>query len=304
MNKSDVVAIVVTYNRKELLALTLNALLKQTFQPKNIIIIDNNSSDGTDIFVKSMEDEYSHIIYHNTGDNLGGAGGFHYGFNVAAEYQYDYLWLMDDDLEPSANCLQTMLSLQHEGIIQPIRFNLDGSCAELSPVKYDLDSVFRLNPKIACVLDVYDIESSDDCINIEGMPFEGPLISRSVVEKIGMPNPDFFIFYDDLDYAIKARNAGFTIKCSTKAKATRLLVNNQNNDLKSWKGYFMLRNLFYIYYQYGSNAFVKFKPFVIACGYILRCLLVGDFKQCKITWNAFLDSFALKNSSLYKPKSK
>lgn len=299
----DIVAVIVTYNRKELLGKVVDAVANQSYPLKKILIIDNNSSDGTKEVVTS---KLSSIVeYINTGGNLGGAGGFHFGFKEAEKYQYDYLWLMDDDLMPARDCLENLLSTNPLGIVQPVRYNLDETCAELSPIQYDLSNPLKLNPK-GTPLKVYieKNKNSERLVNIEAIPFEGPLISRKVVMEIGFPNPDFFIFCDDIEYAIKSKRKGIPIVCDLNAKAYRLLVNNQGNDLLSWKGYFMLRNLFYLHKNYGTNIFVRYKPIVLAIGYGCSCLARGQIKQVKVLWHAFWDASLLKNTERFKPGKK
>ncbi|WP_345768830.1 glycosyltransferase [Citrobacter amalonaticus] len=296
----DIVAVIVTYNRKDLLNKVVDAVVNQSYPLRKILIIDNNSSDGTK---ESVTSKLSSIVeYINTGGNLGGAGGFHFGFKEAEKYHYDYLWLMDDDLMPAHDCLENLLSTNPQGIVQPVRYNLDESCAELSPIRYDLSNPLKLNPK-GTPLKVYleKNKNSERLVNIEAIPFEGPLISRKVVIEIGFPNPDFFIFCDDIEYAIKSKRKGIPIVCDLRAKAYRLLVNNQGNDLLSWKGYFMLRNLFYLHKNYGTNIFVRYKPTVLAIGYGCSCLARGQIKQLKVLWRAFWDASLLKNTERFKP---
>ncbi|OAT17494.1 dTDP-rhamnosyl transferase [Buttiauxella noackiae ATCC 51607] len=298
-----VIAVVVTYNRKEFLLKVLKSLIEQTYQLQHILVIDNSSSDGTKEAVFSISD--AKIEYMNTGGNLGGAGGFYEGFKLSENYTYDYLWLMDDDFQPSLNCLETMLKNDPKGIVQPIRYNLDGSCAELSPLTYDIQKIFTLNPKGKSVKSyIQDQGDLSQPIKIEAIPFEGPLIHRDVVTLLGKPEPRFFIFCDDIEYAIKAKKAGVPIVCDPNAKATRLLVNNQGNDMLSWKGYFMLRNLFYLHRKYGENVFVRNKPIVLALGYGVVSLLKGNWKQIRVTYEAFFDSKELKNTEKHKPKPK
>ncbi|HGH3371379.1 TPA: glycosyltransferase family 2 protein [Kluyvera cryocrescens] len=303
MNRSEVICVIVTFNREFLLQKTLDSVLEQTFKIKKVIIIDNNSSDNTYDIVRTLQNTHPIIEYHNTGANLGGAGGFYHGFKLASKYDYDYLWLMDDDLRPECECLEKLIDAADEdGIYQPVRFNLDGSCAELSPIIYDLRNPFFMNPKRLSVLGLFKTSTINKPFNIQGIPFEGPLISKKIVDNIGLPNPDFFIFYDDLDYSLRARNAGFKIMCIPDARAVRLLQNNQSNDLISWKGYFMLRNLFYIHRVYGENILVKIKPFILAFGYLGVSLCRFNFKQASIVFSAICDSGSLKNSDLHKPK--
>lgn len=299
-NMKKVIAIVVTYKRKELLEKVLTRLSEQSFKLSKVLVVDNNSQDGTEELVKSFYLNDDIFEYHNTGANLGGAGGFNYGFQLANNYEYDYLWLMDDDFLPATNCLEELISVGSNGIIQPIRFNLDGLCAEITPVVYDLSKVLCTNPKSHTVADIYD-DITESEIEIAAVPFEGPLISKDVVKKIGFPEPKFFIFNDDLDYSIRARKAGFKITCSMKATAERLLLNNQNNDLKSWKGYFMLRNHFYILRTHGENVFVKNRSLVIASFYMLKSLLSLDSKTMRVVIEAYKDSFKLSNNDNHKP---
>ena len=78
---NEVAAVVVTYNRKDLLQQCVNKLQNQTCS-LDILIIDNASTDGTgELFVGSP----NNVFYINTGANLGGAGGFSFGTKKAAE---------------------------------------------------------------------------------------------------------------------------------------------------------------------------------------------------------------------------
>lgn len=297
-----VAALVVTFNRAKYLKEVLNSLVNQTYKLNTIVIVDNNSSDDTHQVVKNFQIFNLNIVYHNTGENLGGAGGFHYGFKQIKSTDYDFLWLMDDDLQPSVSCLENLLNNSNADIRQPLRVNIDGSCAELSPIKFDLKSKLIIRPKRISVKDLFDSEALvTGNIKIEGIPFEGPLIKKHVIDNVGLPNPNFFIFYDDVDYAIRARNKGYKIECLPSAIATRLLVNIQANDLNSWKGYFMLRNLFFIQRQYGENWVVRNRSIMITIGYIVSLIFQGKFSRIKSVFSAYKDSFTLSNTSRYKP---
>ena len=89
-----VVAVVVTYNRKELLKECIEALIKQEYNDCEILIVDNASTDGTKDYINQYIKE-NKIIYKNTGSNLGGAGGFNYGMKEACKLGCDYIWNMD-----------------------------------------------------------------------------------------------------------------------------------------------------------------------------------------------------------------
>ena len=92
--KNNIVAVVVTYNRKELLKECIEELTKN--KEIDVMIIDNASTDGTADMIKEYTS--NKLFYVNTGKNLGGAGGFNFGIKEALKQDnYDYIWIMDDD---------------------------------------------------------------------------------------------------------------------------------------------------------------------------------------------------------------
>lgn len=104
-----IAAVVVTYNRKEILLKNIESLLKQTCSSKlDILIIDNASTDGTVDYIYSYI-KLNRLIYKNTGKNLGGAGGFNYGIKEAYSMGYKYIWIMDDDTIPKIDALEKLL---------------------------------------------------------------------------------------------------------------------------------------------------------------------------------------------------
>ena len=88
-----VVAVVVTYNRLNLLKKCIYALERQMYECE-IIVIDNASTDDTAKWMQSYTKNKQNIQYFNTGTNLGGAGGFNYGIKMAVELGYEHVWMM------------------------------------------------------------------------------------------------------------------------------------------------------------------------------------------------------------------
>lgn len=96
-----IAAVVVTFNRKELLKNNIAALLQQTRLPDKIFIIDNHSTDGTEMLLHDLGYLQNPIIkYIRLPENTGGAGGFHEGIKAAYEEGCDWIWGMDDDAIP------------------------------------------------------------------------------------------------------------------------------------------------------------------------------------------------------------
>src|SRR5690554_2435158 len=219
----NIALVLVTFNRSKLLVEMLESAVNQTVLPSIIYVVDNNSSDDTELLVKDFSERHKNhiqICYNNTGANLGGAGGFEYGSRLAYEAGHEWIWLADDDVELEHNCLENLIKYKDCAVIlQPMRVNMDGSCAEVSGTDYQINSLTRLNPKGHTV---QDIRTQDwEVVELKTIPFEGPMIHRSVFEKVGFPDPRFFIFYDDLDFALRARLAGYKILCVRQAVMIR-----------------------------------------------------------------------------------
>ena len=104
----DVVAVVVTYNRLELLKKCMQALVEQSTLC-DIMIINNASTDATEQYVHQQQMQYENILYYNTKTNIGGAGGFSFGMKKAVEKGYKYVWVMDDDCIVQENTLTELL---------------------------------------------------------------------------------------------------------------------------------------------------------------------------------------------------
>lgn len=288
--KTTTALVLVTYNRSSLLLDALRSINAMIVRPDAVYIIDNNSTDNTCDVVNHFISENTDcgVVYHNTGYNAGGAGGFKIGSELAYKNGFDYIWLADDDIEFDTLCFANALPYLNENtIIQPMRYNMDGSCAEISAVSYNLSNPFYMRPKRKTVRDIYS--PSIDVYDLKSIPFEGPIIHRSIFKRIGFPDERFFIFNDDLDFALRATAIGVSIQCVTNSKIYRKIPFNQSIALKTWKGYFMFRNYFRIQLRYGRKPVIYFRMIFVYVAALLHSLAHGDFNGVRMLSHAFLD---------------
>jgi GT2 family glycosyltransferase len=78
-----------------------------------------------------------------------------------------------------------------------------------------------------------------------------------------------------VDFAVRARRAGFRIWAVRDAVLVRQLDFDQQHDLSGWKGYYMYRNLFVVHLRYGENVLVRLKPWLITALVVLLSPLRG-----------------------------
>ena len=288
--RETVAVVVVTYNRAGLLLRMLGGLAASERRPDAVIVVDNASTDHTATVLDTVTDLKLQVIRPE--ENLGGAGGFHAGVEAAFEQGFDRIWLMDDDVVPAPNCLDVLMAVD-EDCLMAVREDTAGRLVEKAAVTFDLRNPLRIKPKTAMVETTYGArERMPELVEIQNVAFEGFLVRRRVVEAIGLPDPEYFIFYDDVDFALRARRAGFKIWAVRDAVLVRQLDFDQQHDLSGWKGYYMYRNLFTVHLRYGENAMVRAKPWLITAGVVALSPLRGGRAEASNVRRALKDARA------------
>lgn len=263
---SKITAVVVTFNRLNLLQRVIASLQKQSVYIHDIIIVNNGSTDGT----KEWLDKQNklHIIHQ---ENVGGSGGFYRGIQEASKTECDWIWCMDDDVFPSEHCLENLLIYASKdnkiGIACPHRL-MSGKTFTGEAKTLNLSNPFKdmhddgLMPE--------DVEANET-VDIVGMAFEGPLIKKEVVEKIGLPNKELFILYDDTDYSYRTILEGYRVIVVRDALMDKYDFQSQSSyredKIKNkWKLAYHVRNTAYFGHRYGKNIGVKYlaaMPFIL-----------------------------------------
>lgn len=190
-----VAAIVVTYNRKQLLKSCIESLLNQSLKA-DIIVVDNMSTDGTREMLEDFIAEKK-IIYHSTGRNIGGAGGFYEGIKLAYKLNYDYFWLMDDDCITKKETLKNLINADKK---------LNGKYGFLcSKVLWTDGHLCKMNvPKKNLFEKNNDFKTS--IVPVKMGTFVSFFTKRKIVEQVGLPIKEFFIWGDDLEYSNRISN--------------------------------------------------------------------------------------------------
>ncbi|MGL5826926.1 MAG: glycosyltransferase [Nocardioides sp.] len=234
-----VIAVVVTFNRLTLLQRLLDRL-GSLEQLAEILVVDNASTDGTTQWLASgmtspppRESSTAPLTFresplamspsplssralirHRTlPTNTGGAGGFRAGLEWAMGRDADLVWLMDDDGLPEPDCLAGLLAYAGE-------FDFWGPAvlAEQNPQR--LCFPIRLPGRATVVHDLVQARAAahDGVIAEVVIPFNGVLLARDLVQRIGLVREEFFIWGDDVEYLWRARAAGARVATVVEAR--------------------------------------------------------------------------------------
>lgn len=293
MTRETVAVVVVTYNRADLLVGMLAGLACQTRPPDAVLVIDNASTDDTRQVLAEAPDSLPLEVI-TTEENLGGAGGFHLGVRHAFDLGWDRVWLMDDDVVPAPDCLEVLMATD-EDCLMAVREDRHGDLVEKAALRFDLDNPLAVKPKTAMVETTYGArEAMPERVALENVAFEGFMLRRSVVAEVGFPDPEFFIFYDDVDYALRIRATGRTIWGIRDARLVRQLDFDQQHDLGGWKGFYMYRNLFVVHERYGANVLVRLKPWLVVVLVVLLSPVRGGRAEARNVIRAMASARALR----------
>lgn len=232
-----VCAVVVTYNRVDLLRECLTALERQTRAVDLVLVIDNASSDGTPEIV---EREHPTAELVRLPDNRGGAGGFHEGSRRAYEARYDWLWLMDDDTIPTETALEELLNAPAE---------LDGLPRPLVLASKVVMTDGRLHPFNISLTDARDPDRlvaavERGLIPIRYTSFVSAFIHRDAFEAVGMPLADYFIWMDDVEFTSRVlrEHAGYSAPRSVVVHKSHTRGNVHGGE----RYYYAVRNLMWL----------------------------------------------------------
>lgn len=300
-------SVIVTFNRKEKLVQALKHLLNQTIQPIHIFLIDNHSTDGTKDFLKiSGLLDNSIIDYQYLDKNYGGSGGFYYGVKRALEFDdYDFLSLSDDDAMYSQNYFELIADASQNN---PNVLAFTGTVMTNNVIQTDHRRLVT-EPRWIREEDI-PINQYGDNFYLDEASFVGLVISRKIIQKIGFPDKDYFIYYDDTDYSLRIRRFTKILNVS------QAVINHETKPVKNvkgmtWKHYYGIRNFIltkkkhsdwplltpYLYYRYVRH--------------VIRILFLSNYKGYRkqmlyVYKKAFKDGLAGKEglNPNFKPGQK
>ena len=280
-----VFALVVTYNRSAHLAKCLDALSRQTAPIAKIIVVDNASSDGTEKLMAEQVAKTGDIEYVRLPTNTGGSGGFYKGMEYLSDREFDFAWIMDDDVAAEKNCLETLL--KHRGeydVFQPVRRYDDDTFVVSEPRSLNLS-----NPFLPLKRDIISkADALDEVTEIAAVPFEGPLITKKALQTTGLPEYDYFIIADDTEYSIRLSNHGFRIGLVKRAILRRQIPPARGEPNLSWKFSHHLRNHFDIDRKHGAPLVRHLRPLLLTIYYVATSILrrrnLNSFKMIAASW--------------------
>jgi GT2 family glycosyltransferase len=214
-----VVAVVVTWNRRELLVESLDSVQAQTHAPAAVVVVDNASDDGTAELLAEREGDLDVV---RLTQNIGGAGGFAAGLEHALTLEPDLVWLLDDDTVPSATAAERLVAAW-----STYRDRTGEAPALLaSRVVWTDGRDHPMNtprPKPGASAAERRAAEAVGAVPVRSASFVSLMCDVGVVRERGLPVADYFLWNDDFEYSTRlARgNAALFVPGSVVVHKTR-----------------------------------------------------------------------------------
>jgi rhamnopyranosyl-N-acetylglucosaminyl-diphospho-decaprenol beta-1,3/1,4-galactofuranosyltransferase len=185
-----VAAVVVTYNRRDLLLEALAAVQAQSRAPDTVIVVDNASTDGTAAAVRA---KFPAVHLAELSRNTGGAGGFAYGMSLALAGAADLIWLMDDDTVPEPGALRALLAAR-------------GTDGLAHPMNTPRSKPFASKAERLAAAAV-------GCTPIRSASFVSILVDAETSRLRGLPQADYFLWNDDFEFTTRLLRGNSGLLC-------------------------------------------------------------------------------------------
>jgi len=249
------IAVIVTHNNYYSLMECINVVRNQTVKPDEILVVNNESSDYTSVWLDQQND--IHHIYQN---NLGSAGGYFTGIDFAYTNGYDNVWCMNDDSYPATDALAMMLQEIND---EPVLLQ-----SNLVNKKNKQSLLFQKKKSTKTT------EYSQGYIYGSNKSLNGTLINRTIINMVGLPKAKLFAKGDAAEYVsriVKKFSIQSKIILSSKHYQSEADSYKQEWNLtKNWGYYFYIRNQREVLsneYQYSFLQFVAYLSFILTAMY-------------------------------------
>lgn len=243
-----VTAVLVAYNRRDLLRESLEALAAQSRPVDRLVLVDNASDDGTPEVAREILaswGERARSIRLET--NTGGAGGFAVGIAAAVlDPDTDWVWVMDDDTVPGPDALAGALAT-HE------RYR-DGGQDDLavmgSRVVWTDGEDHPMNtPKAKIGASVAEREraASVGAMEIRSISFVSAFLRAARVRELGLPIVDYFLWNDDFEYSARLLRGARGLYTPDSVVTHKTKIRGSSDQDPGARFFFEVRNKLWVF---------------------------------------------------------
>ena len=219
--KISVSIIIVNYNTRELVRRALDALYYSSALPEQIIIVDNNSSDGSAEMIKK---EFSEVALIESKENLGFAKANNLAIRKFANQTY--VWLLNSDTETGKNSLKELFDFMEGnkkvGAVEPSLVYPNGGWQSVGGYFPSARNVFlylfpfsyflplNIKRKIKA-LGLYPQPIPDKGLELDYVTGAAMFLRKKTLDEVGLLGEDYFMYFEETDLCWRMKKAGWKV---------------------------------------------------------------------------------------------
>lgn len=285
----EIFVVVLNWNQADLTIECLESLCQQEEVSLSITVVDNGSADGSPALIR---ERFPKINIIENGVNLGFAGGNNVGIAQALKQGFKYIFVVNNDTYADPKMLHRLVEALKPGI------GITAPAIYYASSPEELWSVGgKINPILLEVIGIYARRRKIPAPLVERdfLPACAWLVDRQVFEKVGLLDESFFpIYYEDLDFCLRTRRAGFRLQLVRDARLWHKVSQSSGGEHKPQERYLMARNSGY---YFRKNMRFWQIPWIVlyrtgsALLWTFRLIFKRDFAALRAYWKGLLDGW-------------
>lgn len=275
MGKPLVSIVSICFNRREDIIESLKKIREIDYDNLEIILVDNNSTDGTDM---QVEEEFKEVNLIKLDDNIG-IGAYNIGFKKA---KGKYIVIIDDDLFPHKEAISRMVN----------KFEKN---EKLGVVAFDVRNFYKYD-EVTMEEIKEENTAAESTHYIMAFNGAGAGVRRELLEEVGFYPEEFFLYWNEQDTAFRILDKGYEIKFYSDCISYHKYSPKNRESLRA--PFYYTRNAFWLIwknYSFKKSIALTFKM-------IKNCFYYSMEQRTFIYLKAFI--FAFKDSYKLKKKRK
>jgi len=280
MGYPSVYAVTLNWNGKEDTIECIRSLKKLDYPRLEIVVVDNGSTDGS---VPAFKATYPDITIIENGRNLGYAEGFNAGARYAVEEGADYFLILNNDTVVDPDMLKELVRVAEQdtriGFVSgKVYFYNDPN--RLQTIGAMSDPVFLVGEGLG--YGELDEGQYDEVREFDFVDDVFLLVRSAVFDQVGGYDPTFFLMYEETDWCVRVRRAGFKIVYTPRAKIWHKGNRDPLTGVSTTHQFYRARNQ--IPFVYRNSSGKQFRRFLAALltGYAPRKIWyltkIGEFR--------------------------
>ncbi|MFC1645399.1 glycosyltransferase family 2 protein [Patescibacteria group bacterium] len=210
-----VFVVILNYNGKDVIERCLTSVLNSDYPNLEIVVVDNNSTDGSLEFIKR---KFSKVHFIKNSRNIGFSAGNNVGIRFAIERMADYVFILNNDAWVEKNSITKLVEFTEK--------NQEISISNPLIMKNKREVWFEGGRIDWMKMKAYHLKNSQKTDYLTGCAM---LIGKDVFKKIGLFDEDYFLYYEDVDFSVRAVRSGFGIGINRNS----IIFHNESSETEN-----------------------------------------------------------------------